>query len=433
MKKLLVLTLLFAILLPLFSCNVNNNTSESPYSDEKIIINEVTDQQKVLLKNLAAEWDSNSTVSKDSDFRLRQYDFALKLYRAFSITSENENVMLSPLSIQLALAMAANGAKGETKSEMENFLGGVPIEQLNSELKSFVTSLPSANDYKLGISNSIWMCKDTVEVKENFLNVNTNYYNSELYTEPFDDSTADKINNWVNEKTDGMIEKIVDQVDQGQLLHLINAIVFDAKWNTPIDVYSVKEDEFTTISGDKKKVEMMSTEEYEYIITDDAVGFVKQYKNNKYSFIGILPNENISINDYIASLDALKLCDILDNIQRGQAAIKFPKFECEYSLQLKSLLSAMGMPKAFTDSADFTDMATSPHGNVSIDSVLHKTYISVDNEGTRAAAVTDIYCRATGMPVYNLTATFDRPFVYMIIENETKLPIFIGTVMDIGE
>jgi len=438
MKKILCVLLLLAMTVTLISCNVINvsdntsKTEEAKTDRNAIKIEGLSTDQQTLLQDLASEWDSIG-VSSESDFRLRQYDFALKLYRAFTITSENKNVMLSPLSIQLALAMAANGAKGETKSEMEQFLGGVSIDQLNNDLNSFVKKLPSSNNYKLGIANSIWGRNGAVDIKESFINTNKSFYNAELYSEPFDNSTVEKINNWVSENTDKMIDRIIDDISPDDVLHLINAIIFDAKWASTIDEFSIREGEFTAIDGKKKTVEMMHTEEYEYIITDDAVGFVKPYKDKKYSFVGILPNEDVPINDYIESLDAAKLCDILDNIQSGLSAISFPKFEYEYEIDMTPLLCAMGMSTAFTSGADFTDMATSSLGNIYISSVRHKTYISVDNEGTRAAAVTDITCKATAAPTYKLTATFDRPFVYMIIENETKLPIFIGTVMDIGE
>ncbi|MBP3387646.1 MAG: serpin family protein [Clostridia bacterium] len=435
MKKFLVLTLLISIAVTLFSCNTPSEVSNTDVSNNAIGIDNITIEQQTLLKNLASEWNSSS-VTKDSDFRLRQYDFATKLYKAFSITSENENMMFSPLSIQLAFAMQTNGAKGETKTELENFLGGVPMEQLNTELKNFVSSLSSANDYKIGIANSIWMRNNALELKESFKKVNTDYYDAELYSEPFDNKTAEKINNWVSENTDEMIEKIVEIIDPSNVMYLVNAIVFDAKWANPVDDYSIKEDEFTTISGEKKKVEMMRSEEQNFIITDDATGFVKPYKNNKYSFVALLPNEDVEIKDYINSLNAQKLCSIMDNIQSGLVKMYFPKFEYEYTIELRSILEALGVKRAFNPSeADLTDMATSEIGNIYIGSALHKTYISVDNEGTRAAAVTAIVESVDSeiMPIYQLTITLDRPFVYMIIENETKLPIFIGTVMDIGE
>ena len=374
-----------------------------------------------------------SGKAADDRFINAQAELAVKLFKASVEKSENESVLISPLSIQLALAMTANGANGQTKEEMEKLLGGdIPLEELNEYLYTYINSLPSENKYKLEVANSIWFRddKDRFTVEKDFLQTNADYFAAQAYKEPFDQQTVDDINNWVSNHTDGMIEKIIDKILPDEVLHLINAVAFDAEWETPYEKNNVNDGIFHSLLGDERKVKMMYSDEYKYIGDENATGFIRDYKDGKYAFAALLPNEGVDLYDYIASLTGEGLKKTLDNAEAEAVNAAIPKFSYDYSLLMNEILAGLGMPTAFdADNADFHRIAMDD--DIYIGSVLHKTFISVDEKGTKAAAITDIamYDKAAAMPEREVI--LDRPFVYMIIDNSTNLPIFIGTVTDI--
>ncbi len=384
-----------------------------------------------LMKGIKA----NEVSGKETDdtFILAQTELALRLFKASANESKNENVLISPLSILLALAMTANGADGETRAEMEALLGGdIKLEELNEYIYTYVNSLPSSKKAKLEIANSIWFRdSESFTVEKNFLQTNADYYGAEIYKSAFDESTLDDINSWVEKNTDGMIDKILEEISSDSVMFLINALVFDAEWKNKYTDKSVWDGKFTSIAGEKRDIEFMHSSEYKYIHGNDAQGFIKDYKGSKYSFVALLPEENVDIYEYIESLSATSISKLLKNYSSREVNAAIPKFESEYSLNMNDILIDLGMPSAFeSGTADFSKLGNSDLGNLYISEVTHKTYISVDENGTKAAAVTSVDVD-TESEDDSVTITLDRPFVYMIIDNETNLPIFIGAVTDI--
>ena len=373
---------------------------------------------------------------KNESFEEAQMYFALNLFKESVYRRENDaSVMISPLSVMAALAMTANGARGETLEDMETVLGGLDITELNAALSNYIDSLPSTDRSKLNIANSIWMRdSESLQVKETFLEKMLEYYSAQLNREAFDYSTVSRINKWVRENTDGMIDKIVERISPLAMMYLINAVCFDAKWAEQYQDHQVSDGEFTNVNGDVKKVKMLNSDEYRYIEYGDGAGFVKSYEDG-YSFVALLPSEGTSIYDYINSMESEGLKHALDNPSYETVITAMPEFSFEYEVDMKDILISLGMDSAFEgQGADFTDMATCSDGDLAIGSVLHKTYIEVTQSGTRAAAVTSVEmnCESAPMPPEK-EVILDRPFVYMIVDNGTNLPIFIGAVTEIGE
>ncbi len=371
----------------------------------------------------------------DEAFISNQMELYLKLFKSSALTTKDNNTLISPLSIQLALAMTANGADGNTRDEMAALLGGdVAVEQLNSYLYTYVNGLPSTEKAKIQIANSIWFRDDEnrLTVEKQFLQTNADYYGAAAYKAPFDDSTLNDINNWVDDNTDGMIDKILDEIDPNAVMYLINAITFDAEWQTVYAKQSVYDGEFTKINGEKQTVTMMHSEESQYISDGKATGFLKNYKGGKYSFAALLPNEGIELYDYISGMSADTLQSTLKNVEYGEVIATMPKFSYEYDLKMNSVLAEHGMVDAFSPKdADFTRLGRSSVGNIYVHDVIHKTFISVDELGTKAGAVTKVEMRDECMLEPRMVVTLDRPFVYMIIDNATNLPIFMGVVTEI--
>ena len=360
-------------------------------------------------------------------FTSSQYDFAAKLL-ASSYEEDGGNCLVSPLSVLLALAMTANGAANKTLSQMLDVIGGgMTMEDLNAYLYGYVKNLPPSNkNSKLAIANSVWVNDlPGFAVREDFLRAAVSWYDAAVYQLPFDEQCVKEINGWVSKNTDKMIEEIMDSMDEDALMFLINAVCFDAKWEVPF----TREDErkFTTDDGSTQYVDMMLSAEDEYFEGEHYTGFAKKYGNG-CRFIAILPDEDTSLKDFIAGLDGETLAAILSSAVKTKVNIGLPKFSYDYAAKLKERLRAMGMTDAFEDSADFSLMCeTEP---LKIDDVIHKTFIEVAEAGTRAAAVTAVTMAPTAMmPTEEpKTVILDRPFLYMIVDGDSSLPIFIGTV-----
>ena len=402
-----------------------------------IVLNLTGCATKVQAADLMEGVKANTVPGKAADdaFAQSQMRLAVDLFQSSVLESKDENVLISPLSIQLALAMTANGADVNTKAEMEALLGGeISLEDLNEYLYSYVNNLPSAEKYKLQIANSIWFRDDEgrLQVEKGFLQKNADYYGAQAYKAVFDDQTLKDINNWVKDHTDGMIDSILDQIDEDAVMYLINALVFDAEWQHVYDKSDVYKGKFTNIGGTEKQVDMMHSEETVYLQDENAIGFMKPYSGSKYNFAVLLPNEGVDIYEYIAGLTGESLMETLSTPQLGMVMATLPKFSYEYELTMNDVLKELGMPSAFSgDTADFSKMAHSSRGNIYIGDVLHKTFISVDELGTKAGAVTKVQMNDESAPMSEWVVTLNRPFVYMIIDNKTNLPVFIGTVMDV--
>ena len=359
-------------------------------------------------------------------------DFAIRLFK--ESMEDGENTLVSPLSVLVALSMTANGADNETLSQMEAVLG-MPIDQLNTWISTYMVNLPEEEKYKLSLANSIWFTDDErFTVNQDFLQTNADYYGADIYRAPFDDDTCKDINKWVKDNTDGMIKNLLDQIPQEAVMYLINALAFDAEWQ---DIYfenQVREGEFTTENGEKRNVDMMYSEENKYLEDKHATGFIKYYKDRKYAFAALLPKEGTTVSEYIASLDGEHLNELLTNAKSVFVNTSIPKFETEYDVDMSAVLSGMGMPDAFSGAtADFSKLGHSTAGNIFINRVLHKTFISVDERGTKAGAATVVEMNdESAMIIEDPKQVFlDRPFVYMLIDCETNLPFFIGTMMDV--
>ncbi len=362
-------------------------------------------------------------------------DFSVRLFQQ-SFDGES-NTLISPLSVLVALSMTANGADNETLSQMEKVLG-MPTEQLNPWISTYMNNLPEGKKYKLNLANAIWFNnKDSFDVNEDFLQTNANFYNAGIYEASFNESTRKEINKWVEDNTDGMIKDILDEIPPEAVMYLVNALAFDAEWQTMYEEHQVSDGKFTTEDGKKRDVEYMYCSEHTYLEDENAKGFVKYYKDRKYAFVALLPDEDISVSEYVKSLDGKHLNDLLANPSYEEVRTSIPKFETEYKVEMKDVLSEMGMPDAFSESlADFTRLGKSSNGNICINRVIHQTYIKVDEKGTKAGAATVVEMKAESAAMEPLEPPkevyLDRPFVYMLIDCETNIPFFIGTTMDVN-
>lgn len=345
---------------------------------------------------------------------------------------QEENPLVSPLSVASALSMTANGAVGETKTQMERVLGA-DTGNLNACFSVLQASLE--NDKQLKAANSIWMKDtDTLHVEDAFLQQNADSYAAEIYSAPFDDSTKTAINDWVSKQTDKMIPEILDELSEDAVMYLVSALAFDAKWERPFKSYEVWEGTFTARGGQEQTGDFLHGTVGQYLSDEHAEGFLKAYAGGKYAFAVLLPDEATSIENYVNQLTGERLHAILASPIDESVEIALPKFKAEFSAELSENLKALGMTDAFDgEKADFTALGTSDEGNIYISRVLHKTFIQVDEEGTKAGAATAVEAAAEGAALYPHSVILNRPFVYMIVDLETKLPIFLGALTALPE
>ena len=361
-------------------------------------------------------------------------DFAIRLFK--TANENGKNTLISPLSVLYALAMTSNGAEGQTLAQMEEVFG-LSVEELNLYLYSYMNTLPQGDKYKLSLANSIWFTDDErFTVNQEFLQSNADYYGAEIYKAPFDNQTVKDINNWVNKETDEMIPKIVEEIPEEAIMYLINALAFEAEWLEPYEKGQVRDKTFTKEDGTQQNVAFMHNAEGKYLEDENATGFVKYYKGGKYAFVALLPNEGISVSDYVNSLEGDTIKSLLENAQYRTVYTMVPKFETEYNTEMSEVLNTMGITNAFDgNNAEFGKMGQWSEGNIYISKVLHKTYIQVGEKGTKAGAVTAVQMdgNAAADPTEVKEVYLDRPFVYMIIDCENNIPFFIGTMMDVKQ
>ena len=376
---------------------------------------------------LAAGTRSASAGSLEVDEGSDTYDFALDLLRE---SADEKNALVSPLSVLSALAMAENGADGETLAQMER-VTGMGADELTDLLQAYGTLV---DDGPLSVANSIWLRdSDGLAVEDDFLETCGGRLGAQVFSAPFDDSTVADVNAWVSEKTNEMIPEMLNQISDDAQVLLVNALAFEGGWEDPFDSALVSPDTFTCEDGTEQDVTMMHSAEGSYLEGDLATGFVKPYEGYDYAFVGLLPAEGVSVGELLASLDGDALEELLTPVAGAGAEIGLPKFTASYEAELADALRELGMTDAFdAELADFSRMGSSEQGPLYVGGVLHKTFVDVNEEGTRAAAATTVSmdgAAAPGGPVEYHRVILDRPFVYLIVDLRCDLPVFVGTYM----
>jgi len=363
-------------------------------------------------------------------------DFGIRLLTHCMKEEEGQNVLVSPLSVMTALTMTANGARGETLKQMEDVFG-MPVPELNTYLSNAMQTLPNGDLYQLHLANAIWFKdEEGFTVEQDFLRTNEAYFKTGLYKAPFDHTTLQDINGWVKNHTDGMIENILDQIPADAVMYLVNALAFDAEWQKIYKEDQVKGGVFTKEDGTQQQARMMYSEETTYLETDMAEGFLKYYADKKYAFAALLPKEGVTVYECLSSLNGETWNSILSNPPTVTVHAAIPKYKTEYNSRMNEILQKMGITDAFSShNADFSGIGFSEAGNLYLNQVLHKTFLAVDEKGTKAGAATVVeMMRESCMmaPEEIKTVYLDRPFLYWIIDCETNLPVFMGTVMEIN-
>jgi serpin B len=356
--------------------------------------------------------------------------FALEFFKKVSEFDTATNNMVSPVSLSLALGMAYNGAEGDTKAAFDEVLDyPATLTEVNEFNQNLIRKLSSSEDGSvMEIANSMWI-HDGFPVKEDFINLNREYYQAEVANLDFSDpASVDVINNWVSNKTHDKIPTIINEISADMRLFLINALYFNAAWMYEFNKEFTEQGTFIKDNGNEMDVEMMTmTENLNYFKNDLFSSVILPYEKEKFSMVILLPNAGKTTGDVIGAMDHATWTDWMESYDTIDVSVNLPKFKLEYKNMLNDELIDMGLGIAFSGAADFSGISDIA---LKIAYVLQKTFIDVNEEGTEAAAVTIIGFENTSMPSGNLPELFivNRPFVYAIKENVTGSICFMGKV-----
>ncbi len=415
-KNLLTKLSLILLVVMLTNCKKNNDgpSQKDPYK-QKIFLDE---------KAKAVAQSSNT--------------FGIKLFKNLVENSEDEqeNIIVSPLSISTALGMTYNGADNETKTAMENTLEiqGMSVDEINESYKILIDELTTVDpDVTMNIPNSIWY-RNTFSVEDDFLNTNRDYFYAEVSPLDFGDpASVDIINSWVAENTNYKITTIINQIDPVIVMFLLNAVYFNGTWKFEFDEQHTEPETFYLSNGTTKEVSMMKQEtSLDYFSNELFEAVDLSYGRGNFSMVIMLPKDGFGPDDIVNELDENTWPEWMDGFGEAKIQLTMPKFKLEYGKELKQTLTNLGMGIAFNPGgADFSKI--NPNTQLFISYVRHKTFIDVNEEGTEAAAVTIVAIGETtagpgGDSPYIFTV--NKPFLFAIKERDTKTIIFIGKIME---
>jgi len=369
-----------------------------------------------------------SLSKSEADLISSDNKFGFKLFNEIVNYDKDKNVFISPLSVGLALGMTYNGARSETQEAMQTTLElhDMNLLEVNEAYKSLIELFINLDpEVQFQIANSIWYLEGFT-VEQEFIDLNKNYFNAEVTSMDFSAPGAvDIINSWVNEKTMGKIEEIIDRIDPSAVMFLINALYFKATWTYEFDPENTKDEVFKLEDGTQKPCKLMVLDgNFNCYQDENLLAMELPYGVGDYSMTIILPQHGIAIDDVIGSFNQENWDHWNSQFTEKAAQVHLPKFKLEYELELKEVLTALGMGVAFHGGADFTGINSD--AALYISRVLHKTFIDVNEEGTEAAAVTVVEMR--DFSSYNMRV--DRPFAFIISEKNSGTILFMGKVMD---
>ncbi len=383
----------------------------------------------VALACLLALIASGGSSSSAATEKPANYDtFGIGLLRRLASEQPSDNVFISPVSIGVALAMAADGAAGSTRSGMLQTLG-LGSSDLSGGNAALIAALHKNADAKIGLANAIWLRSD-IPPNPKYVSLLEKSYGAQAQAVDFaSPQAAATINDWVKAKTLGLIDRLVDRTSPTDFAYLTNALAFQAKWSAPFEARATHPHPFTNGDGSSVSVSMMSQTSVFSTASGDGYDVVRMpYGGGGFAAYVLLPKAN-STTALLQQLTAAAFDRDVKALKDERIALSLPRFTVTYRAGLIPELKAMGMTAAFSNSADFSPMHTPPP-RLQISSVEHATYLRVDEDGTTAAAATSV-----GMSLLAMRAekppraiVVDHPFVFALRDEHTGTLLFVGAI-----
>ena len=362
-------------------------------------------------------------------------EFSINLFEA---THQNEeNTFISPLSVYFALGLTANGADTNTLEQLETLLGGKPgtLDSVNNTCRTLMEDLSSEEDGKtVLLANSVWFRKDNLTVYDDFLEANAAYYGAQIYQADYRDAeaAAKDMNNWVKDHTNGMINEIItpDEITEILMLNLYNTIYFNCKWQEEISERQVYDDVFTNRNGTETSLSFLHGSGTYLKEEGLYTGFRMQYQGNA-AFVGLLPAKGMTPEELAEKLTGADLRNLAYS-NDGEARAAFPEWKMEGDADFKEPLQKLGLKNFFEGTyPDLSRMAQCALAPLEVSKVLQRTVLEVNREGAEAAGVTRVDIVSSAADSRNdgpIFITLNRPFLFLIQDTYTGLPLFIGIV-----
>lgn len=418
MKKTMMTIAMMAMTMGLTSCGTSKNSqaSKSGKLDGVVVSksDQLVDDGYLILSNTQRDIVNNNNA------------FALNLFRELN---GFDSKVVSPMSVAYLMGMLANGADGQTRQEIMTAIGckDVSLKDLNEFYQMMITRAshfdPSTT---INIANYIALNKQ-YSLKGDFAKTMQEYYKAGVESMDFKSaSSLKRINGWCSDHTNGMIPRIVDEIDPSAVSYIMNAIYFNGTWQEKFNNSQTKLENFRGYTRDIKKTQMMHRNgKYQYMDNADFAAVNLPYGNGSYSMTVILPNRGKSIDEVMAGLDAKKVSELGRSMDECVVDLKLPRFTISQETSLNDIISKLGAPTMFASGADFSNFAS---GNLSISKMLQKAKIEVSEEGTKASAVTMAMVAMTALRPEPRQVEFhaNRPFIYMITEHSTGAILFMG-------
>jgi len=350
-------------------------------------------------------------------------DFELLKYM-----TDEKNYMVSPFSLRMAMMLAANGAEGNTQKEILDLFGIENLNAYNEKTKELIKRYHETESVQLNIANSIWLngsiAGSNVRFAKEYEELIANYYEGTSQIED-ENHIAKKANQWVEEKTNGKIKNMLDESEKADFLALlINALYFKGQWANEFEKDATYPETFTDRNQKETEIDFMhQTKKYDYYEDENMKMIKLPYKGYRTAMYVVLPTNE----------GKMDIENALGNMNNCKVELSMPKFKTEYSLSFAKLLQQLGIKEAFHQAnAKFKNVmfkGVQMNHNVFIQDVLQKTFIEVDEQGTEAAAATAVIVNLTSaLPIQEEIMEFkaDRPFIYFIMDEDTKEVLFLG-------
>lgn len=370
-------------------------------------------------------WDREDADSVET---LQDFSWQLMLRNM-----EQENPVLSPVSAYLALGMVGMGAQEETEREFQEVLGANMLALSRSLMERY----PQEQEgMVLTIANSVWVDEELTPGEQWMVDVQEIFRGESYRGVLSSGEIMEQINDWCSENTRGLIPQMLEEpMDVHTRLALLDAVYFKGDWQIPFAAENTMRWTFTREDGTELQADTMSMmmEEQRYLCSSLGEGVVLPYQGGEFAYVAILPREGTEVRELYRQLTPQALAELLGSESRVLCNLRLPKYEVSFDRELNESLRDMGLVSAFDELADFSGLgATRRGGPLYIDLVRQKAVFRVDEKGTEAAAVTMVMARDCAMLIdpEPLELYFDRPFVYMILDMETQIPLFVGILDD---
>jgi serine protease inhibitor len=386
-----------------------------------------------------------ATPTSSVDIASADNTFGFRLLNAVQKTIPNGNIVLSPVSAALNLSMVLNGAEGKTKQEMlaALSLNGSELDAINAANAQLIKTIRTpAKSITLSVADSLWVDGRRATLRPDYMTRMQASYEAETADLDFSDPhAAGRINGWASKETSGKIPKVIDRIDPGALLLLLNAVYFKGQWTHKFDNAKTQQRNFTLDDGSAKQVPRMSQSgRFEYFGTPQMQAIRLPFGEGDIVMEVLLPAKSASLDALEVQLTPERWKDWQGLYTQRSGTIELPRFELRSNYRLNGPLQSLGIRRAFDpNGADLAGMLSSTQGEPStsrwsVSAVLQSTYWRVDEEGSEAAAVTTTEIRTTAVarPVEPFQMIVDRPFFCAIRDQRSGALLFVGAIHDPG-